>query len=116
MLPAAPAAAFLAPIAGLIFVARAEPRAPNAVVLPRLLAGVALLAALVLLAEPRGPRLAAVAAAQLALLALGAAASALPAAVARAAPELTRPVCSSLVSSALFTGLCAAAALGAVFH
>ncbi|GAC1593875.1 MAG: hypothetical protein NVS4B10_01000 [Myxococcales bacterium] len=116
VLPAAPAAAFLAPIAGLIFVARAEPRAPNAVVLPRLLAGVALLAALVLLAEPRGPRLAAFAAAQLALLALGAAASALPAAVARAAPELTRPVCSSLVSSALFTGLCAAAALGVVFH
>jgi hypothetical protein len=118
VLPAASgAAAVLAPLAGMIFVARAEPRAPNAVVLPRLLAGVALLAALLLLfSGPRAPRFAPLVAAQLALLVLGAAASALPASVARAAPELTRPVCSSLVASALFTGLCAAAALGALFH
>jgi hypothetical protein len=117
-LPAASGiAAVLAPLLGMIFVARAEPRAPNAVVLPRLLAGVALLASLLLLCSgPRAPRLVPLAAGTLGLLALGAAAAALPASVARAAPELTRPVCSSLVACALITGLCAAAALGALFH
>lgn len=110
------AAAFLAPLAGMIFVARAEPRAPNAVVLPRLLAGVALLAGLLVLAAPLAPRFAPLVSAQLALLVLGAAASALPASVARAAPELTRPVCSSLVACALFGGMGAAAALGPLFH
>jgi hypothetical protein len=116
VLPAASGAtAILAPLAGMIFVARAEPRAPNALVLPSLLAGVALLAAVLLLAGRIAPGVAQLAAAQLALLALGAAASALPASVARAAPELTRPVCSSLVACALLTGMCAAAALGALF-
>jgi hypothetical protein len=116
VLPAASGpTAFLAPLLGMIFVARAEPRAPNAVVLPSLLATVALAAAVLMIAGPLAPWVT-LAAAELALLALGAAASALPASVARAAPELTRPVCSSLVAGALFTGLCAAAALGALWR
>lgn len=107
-LPLSRGFAWLAPAAGMIFAARAEPRAPNAVALPRLLAATSLLAALLALAAPAalGP-----AAVQLALLALGAAASAVPASVARASPEMERPLLASLAWVALFAG--GAAALGA---
>ena len=99
---------WLAPLAGMIFAARAEPRAPNAVALPRLLAAVALAAALLGLCAPLAPRLLPQVSAQLALLALGAAASALPASVARAAGEMERPLLAGLSSACLFAGAAAA--------
>jgi hypothetical protein len=99
---------WLAPFAGMIFAARAESRAPNAVALPQLLAAVALAAALLGLCAPLAPRLLPQVSGQLALLALGAAASALPASVARAAGEMERPLLASLSSACLFAGAAAA--------
>jgi glutamine synthetase len=92
----------------MIFAARAESRAPNAVALPRLLAAVALAAAVLGLCAPLAPRLLPQVSGQLALLALGAAASALPASVARAAGEMERPLLASLSSACLFAGAAAA--------
>jgi hypothetical protein len=90
-----PWAAILWPLAGMALAARIEPRMPNAAVLPRL---AALAAALGWFVPP------------LRLLGLGAMFAAIPAAVARGAGEMERPVASSMLWSALAAG----AALGAV--
>jgi hypothetical protein len=88
-------AALLLPLAGMAIAARADPYVPNALVLPRLAVA---LAALGLLWPP------------LRLLAIGVLFAAIPAAVARAAGEMERPLASSLAWSALAAG----AAIGAV--
>ncbi|HEY5677098.1 MAG TPA: hypothetical protein VIR81_09940, partial [Myxococcales bacterium] len=82
-------------LAGMALAARLEPRMPNAAVLPRLAA----------LAAALGWFLPG-----LRLLGLGAMFAAIPAAVARGAGEMERPVASSLLWSALSAG----AALGSV--
>ena len=93
--PLQPWSAILWLFAGMALSARIEPRMPNAAVLPRLAALAAALGWFV-----PGLR----------LLGLGAMFTAIPAAVARGAGELERPVASSLLWSALAAG----AALGAV--
>ena len=87
--------ALMAPFAGMAVAARIEPRMPNAVLLPRLA---------VLLA------LAGLSWAPLGLFAVGAIFAAIPAAVARGAGEMERPLVSSLAWSSLIAG----AAVGAV--
>jgi hypothetical protein len=93
--PVQPWAAVLWLLAGMALAARVEPRMPNAAVLPRLAA----LAAALGWFFPG-----------LRLLGLGAMFAAIPAAVARGAGEMERPVASSLLWSALAAG----AALGSV--
>jgi hypothetical protein len=90
-------AALLVPLAGMAAAARMEPLLPDAVWLPR----IAVLVAFLGDALPWGP---------LQGLALGMMFAAIPAAVARGAGELERPLASSLAWSALIAG----AALGAV--
>lgn len=92
--PARGVPAALLPIAGMALAARLEPRMPNALALPRALAVLALVAAIV--GVPT-----------LALIVLGAGAAVLPAAVARAA-EMERAPTSALVWSALALGAAAA--------
>jgi hypothetical protein len=88
-------AALLLPLAGMAIAARLDPYLPNAVILPRAAVAVA---ALGLLWPP------------LRLVAIGALFAAVPAAVARGAGEMERPIASSLAWSALAAG----AAVGAV--
>ncbi len=88
-------AALLLPLLGMAIAARLDPLLPNAVVLPR---AAAALAAVGLFAPP------------LRLVAIGALFAAIPAAVARGAGEMERPLASSLAWSALAAG----AAIGAV--
>jgi hypothetical protein len=100
--------AALAPLAGMALAARAEAFARNAATVP---AGTVALAAAAVALRWTGaaPQLALL----LGLLAVGGAATALPAAVARGAGEMERPVASSLIWSALALGAglaCAAAA------
>jgi hypothetical protein len=87
--------ALLFPLAGMVIAARLDPRVRNGVALP---GGAVLVAVAGLFLPP------------LRLLALGALFAALPAAVARGAGEMQRPVASSLAWSALSLG----AAVGAV--
>ena len=89
--------AALLPLAGMAVAARVEPRMPNAMWLPRIAAA---LAAAGLLWPPLG------------LFALGVLIAAVPAAVARAAGEMERPLQSSLAWMSLGAG----AAMGAVLH
>lgn len=93
--PLPPWAALLLPLLGMVIAARADPHLPNAVILPR----AAVVAAALGLLWPH-----------LRLLALGALFAALPAAVARGAGEMERPLASSLAWSFLAAG----AAVGAV--
>ncbi len=93
---ALPVARALAPLAGMAAAARAEPWTRNALVLPR---AVALLSAVAV-----GLSCVSLDAALLGLAVLGAAAVALPAAVARGAGEMERPLASSLAFVALFLG------------
>ncbi|MGZ6124715.1 MAG: hypothetical protein ACXWLR_07130, partial [Myxococcales bacterium] len=94
--PFPPWAALLLPLAGMAIAARADPHLPNAVLLPR---GALIAAALGLLWPP------------LRLLAIGALFAAVPAAVARGAGEMERPIASSLAWSALALGAAAGAVL-----
>ena len=87
--------AVLLPVAGMAIAARLESRTPNAVMLPRIVLGVA---ALGLFISP------------VRLLAMGALFAAIPASVARGAGEMERPLASSLAWSAMALG----AAVGAV--
>jgi hypothetical protein len=87
--------AVLLPLLGMGIAARVESQMPNAVMLPRIVLGVA---ALGLFLPP------------VRLLALGALFAALPASVARGAGEMERPLASSLAWSAMTLG----AAVGAV--
>lgn len=91
--------AFGAPFAGMALAARAEPLAPNALWVP--LAAVAVAWAGVLLHSRA-----------LALAGLGMMLTGIPAAVARAAGEMERPLVSSVAWSALFAGAAAGAVLG----
>jgi hypothetical protein len=88
--------ALIAPVLGMALAARIEPRLGNAMVLPRLCVVVAVLGE-IFWAPLQG-------------LAMGAMFAGVPAAVARGAGELERPIASSLAWSALAAG----AALGAV--
>ena len=88
-------AALVLPLAGMAIAARLDPHLPNAVILPRAAAAVAVGG---LFFPP------------LRLLAVGALFAAIPAAVARGAGEMERPIASSLAWSALVAG----AAVGAV--
>lgn len=88
-------AALLLPLAGMAIAARVDPHLPNAVILPR----AAVVAAALGLPWP-----------PLRLLAMGMLFAAIPAAVARGAGEMERPIASSLAWSALAAG----AAVGAV--
>jgi hypothetical protein len=89
--------AALLPLAGMWLAARLEPRMPNALWLPRAAVLLGLAGAL----SGMVPLLA---------LAMGVIFGAIPAAVARGAGEMERPIASSLAWSALFLG----AAVGAV--
>jgi hypothetical protein len=88
----------LALFAGMVLAARLEPRMPNAILFPRLAAVMALVAW-------------ALGFAPLACFALGAMFAAIPAAVARGAGEMERPLVSSLAWSALFAGAALAAVI-----
>jgi hypothetical protein len=92
----------------MMIAARAEPAARNAVVVPAATAALAACAAAL-----RWSGFLPAAAGLLALAALGAAATALPAAVARGAGEMERPVVSSLAWSALALGAGLACAVAA---
>ena len=93
--PFSPWAASLLPLAGMAIAARLDPHMPNAVILPRAAAALAVAGFFVPM---------------LRLLSIGALFAALPASVARAAGEMERPIASSLAWSALAAG----AAVGAV--
>ena len=86
-----------APLLGMATAARAEVVARNALVVPRVLAAIALVACALRWVAPT----AAIAAG---LFALGAFCAAIPGAVARGAGEMERPVASSLGFSALALG------------
>jgi len=88
----------LALIAGMALAARLEPRMPNAILFSRLAAVMALVAW-------------ALGFAPLASFSLGAMFAAIPAAVARGAGEMERPLVSSLAWSALFAGAALAAVI-----
>jgi hypothetical protein len=89
--------AALPPLLGMAAAARAEGAAGNALIVPR---GIAVLGAVALALRQFAPP----AAVGLGLFALGGLCAALPAAVARAAGEMERPVASSLAWSALALG------------
>ena len=88
----------VATLAGMAVAARVEPHMPNAVMLPRIVLGIA---ALGLFGQALQP---------LRLIAMGAFFAALPASVARGAGEMERPIASSLAWAALALG----AAVGVV--
>jgi hypothetical protein len=90
-----PWVALLLPLAGMAVAARVDPLLPNAIVLPRIATAIAAVGWFV---------------PELALFALGAMFAGIPAAVARGAGEMERPMASSLAWSALAAG----AAIGAV--
>ena len=92
------------PLAGMAVAARLEERARNAVLLPR---GLLALAALSFALRAHGGDL-------LSLFVLGGAAAALPAAVARGAGEMDRPLASSLAWMALALGAGAGACVAAL--
>jgi hypothetical protein len=90
-------AAVVPPLAGMAAAARAESFARNALVVPRALAALGAAALALRWASPA-------AAVAVGLLTLGALCSAIPAAVARGAGEMERPVSASLAWSALALG------------
>ena len=99
---AGPWALAAAPLAGMAVAARIEERSRNAVLVPR---GLLILALVAFALHAYGGGL-------LALAVLGAAAAALPASVARGAGEMHRPLASSLVWMALALGAFAGSLLG----